>query len=123
MSPALPPSMDNLLLSIVVTSNIVSAAAIFAMAQIVTKGAGIHCHLAALHLFQRISLWWVGIALVNNAMSLYRTWEPPTTSALVVYVGFMLACVAGFMRHRLAPPIPSDASWKNPALAARYPRD
>ena len=120
--PELSPPVAHFLVVAVIISNVISSSVIFAMAQVVTKDWGIHCHLAALQLFQRICLWFLAIALMVNAFSLFLTWEPPTINALMIYFGFMLACVASFLRHRLAPPVPSDATWKNPAMPIRYSR-
>jgi hypothetical protein len=117
--PELSPPVAHFLVIAVIISNVISSFVIFAMAQVVTKDWGIHCHLAALQMFQRTCLWFLAIALMVNAINLFLTMEPPTISALMIYFGFMLACVASFLRHRLSPRIPSGATWKNPAIPVR----
>lgn len=114
-----PPIEDaENVLTIVVC--VLSAISIVAMAQVVTREAGIRCRLATEQLAQRIAMWMLAAFLILEAWHVYQTWRAPAGPALLVFIGIVLCVVTSFVRHRNAPAIPNGSSWQKGKPVARY---
>ena len=109
------PAIANVLIVSSALAQAISAFIVLFFMQSVTKGAGLHCKLALIQLAQRICYCALSFYLMNNAISIYTDWRCPPFDDMAVFISLMACCMASYVRHRMAPPIPDGASWRNPA--------
>jgi hypothetical protein len=122
MTLSLTLPVEDFMVVTLALSNAVSAILILAMAQAVTRGAGFRCRLALIRGIQRVLMFGLAGALGNMAAFMYQTWWAPPWEAAVVFYLFIGLIVVGFIRHKGAPDIPSDASWGHPLPRLIYDR-
>ena len=111
--------IGNAVIVFAATANAVSALVVLYFAQTVTAGAGFHCPLAVIQLVQRVAYFALAAFLMTDAVRIYNEWRAPDSGDLSVQGAFMFVCVLSFMRHRLSPPIPANASWSQSAYTRR----
>lgn len=113
MFPAIFPSTSVAILSVLASTNALTAFVVLYFMQAVTAGAGFHSRLALLQFFQRCVYAVLAFALMKNAVHIYFDGIMPAFGDALVETAFFLASIVSFLRHRLAPPIPASASWRS----------
>ena len=114
------PSLHAALLNGAALGNVVSSIIVLYFMQTVTASSGIGSALALLQGVQRVLYVVLCGALAVNALHIYNAGELPGFYDGMVELALFALCAVSFMRHRLAPPVPADATWKCPPAAVEY---
>lgn len=109
------PAIENILIITTLAAHAVTCFVLLAFMQTVTREAGWRCPRAAFYLIHRMFYFMLICALAANAEYIYTTWELPSSHDLAVEIAFFVLSTFSYARHRNAPHIPNDATWRHPA--------
>jgi hypothetical protein len=117
------PSTSVATLSFWATVNFFSSFIVLYMMQTVTGQFGFRSKMELLYLAQRFIYVFLAYALFANAVHIYFNAILPARSDALVELAFFLSCMISFLRHRLAPALPTSdqaRAWSLPILRSHY---
>jgi hypothetical protein len=101
-------------------ANAASAFIVLYFMQTVTASSGVRSWIALLQGIQRALYIALSFALMVNAVHVYNDHILPNVYDGFVELALFSLCFVSFLRHRYAPPVPADATWKWPPAAVEY---
>jgi len=114
------PSLQVAIFNGAALANAVSAVIVLYFMQVVTASSGIRSWIALLQGVQRALYIVLCAALAINAVHIYNVRELPGFYDGFVEASLFALCFVSFLRHRSAPPVPTDATWEWPPAAVEY---
>jgi hypothetical protein len=107
-------AIEDSLITLLITMQVLAACAAIVFMQIVTKDAGWHSRVALLLLAHRATYLFLIAVLAISAWHISVVWQLPPFYDVLTEMGWAFVTFASYLRHARAPRVPSEASWRHP---------